>query len=87
MYSADVKRKINDYADMINEKLVDYLPEANDGQRDVVRAMKYSLTNGGKRLRPILVLEFCKACGGDSVNAVAFACAIEYISYIFAYSR
>ena len=79
MYSADVKRKINDYADMINEKLVDYLPEANDGQRDVVRAMKYSLTNGGKRLRPILVLEFCKACGGDSVNAVAFACAIEYI--------
>lgn len=79
MYSPDVKRKINDYADMINEKLVDYLPEANDGQRDVVRAMKYSLTNGGKRLRPILVLEFCKACGGDSANAVAFACAIEYI--------
>ena len=39
MYSADVKRKINDYADMINEKLVDYLPEADDGQRDVVRAM------------------------------------------------
>lgn len=60
MYSADVKRKINDYADMINEKLVDYLPEANDGQRDVVRAMKYSLTNGGKGSDRFLSLNFAR---------------------------
>lgn len=70
---------INDYVALVNEKLIEFLPEAKDGQRDVVRAMKYSISNGGKRLRPILVLEFCKACGGDINDALPLACAIEYI--------
>ena len=41
--------------------------------------MRYSLENGGKRLRPVLVLEFCRVCGGDVEKALPFACAVEYI--------
>ena len=71
--------QIEEYTKMINSALEDYLPVAVDGQREVLRAMKYSLQNGGKRIRPILVLEFCKMCGGKAEDALPFACAIEYI--------
>ena len=45
-------------------------------------AIEYSLLAGGKRLRPCLVLETCRACGGDPAankSAVAAAVAIELI--------
>ncbi|MGN0457650.1 MAG: polyprenyl synthetase family protein [Eubacterium sp.] len=79
MNSVDVNQAIKNYCVKINEELIKCLPNAEDGQAQVVRAMKYSLSNGGKRLRPILVLEFCKMCGGNVEDAMAYACAIEYI--------
>ncbi len=79
MYELDVNQVMKNYCDRIHEALIKNLPTANDGQSQVVRAMKYSLANGGKRLRPILVMEFCKMCGGDPDTALAYACAIEYI--------
>ncbi|PIE53403.1 hypothetical protein CSA37_01735 [Candidatus Fermentibacteria bacterium] len=39
----------------------------------------YSLTAGGKRLRPFLVLESCRAAGGDTQAALPAACAVEMI--------
>ncbi len=42
-------------------------------------AMAYSLLAGGKRLRPVLVLMACEACGGDPESAMPAACAIEMI--------
>jgi geranylgeranyl diphosphate synthase type II len=79
MYVLDLKQKMQKYEDDVNAKLIEYLPQARDGQRSVVRAMKYSLSNGGKRLRPMLVLEFCRMCCGDAQRAMPYACAIEYI--------
>ena len=79
MYFLDVKKKLEEYNSKINDELIEHLPSANDGQIDVVRAMKYSLSNGGKRLRPVLTLEFCKMCGGDVESAMNYACAVEYI--------
>lgn len=64
---------------LVNTRLVDLLPKCSNGQNEVVEAMKYSLVNGGKRLRPILCLEFAKACGGDRFDALDFACAVEYV--------
>ena len=43
------------------------------------RQMNYSLSAGGKRLRPILTLEATKIVGGDAKEAVPFAMAIEMI--------
>ena len=42
-------------------------------------AMRYSLLAGGKRIRPVLVLESCRACGGDPESALPFACALEMV--------
>ncbi|MBC7816326.1 MAG: polyprenyl synthetase family protein, partial [Planctomycetaceae bacterium] len=42
-------------------------------------AMSYSLLAGGKRLRPVLVLMACEACGGDTEAALPAACAMEMI--------
>ncbi len=42
-------------------------------------AMRYSLLDGGKRLRPILALGACEAVGGRVEDALGFACALEMI--------
>jgi geranylgeranyl pyrophosphate synthase len=42
-------------------------------------AMGWTLFNAGKRLRPLLVLEVCKALRGKESNALPAACAVEYI--------
>lgn len=33
-------------------------------QKRLFEAMRYSLLAGGKRIRPVLALEFCRVCGG-----------------------
>ena len=48
-------------------------------QQKLFDAMRYSLLAGGKRLRPLLVLEFCRLCGGDVNKAMPFAAAVEMI--------
>lgn len=48
-------------------------------QEQVLAAMRYSVNAGGKRIRPIFVLEFCKACGGSEEAAMPAACAIEML--------
>ncbi len=68
-----------EYIELINDALYSAVLFTN-GEEDLVsQAMLYSLKNGGKRVRPMLVLEFCRACGGDVQAALPFACAIEMI--------
>lgn len=66
---------INDHLDKYKNETMQHIAE----QRDVAEAMWYSLSAGGKRIRPVLVMEFCRVCGGDTKNAEAAACAIEMI--------
>lgn len=42
-------------------------------------AMRYSLLAGGKRIRPMLVLEFCRISGGSVNDALPVACAVEML--------
>ena len=79
MYTPQMIEKMNEYIRVVNDAVIEMLPSADEGQNDVVRAMRYSLANGGKRLRPIFTLEFCKMCGGDVEKAIPLACAVEYI--------
>lgn len=48
-------------------------------QAKLAEAMRYSLLAGGKRIRPMLVLEFCRISGGDIEKAVPVACGIEML--------
>lgn len=79
MTQADFNDILNSDLRMIERALIYYLPEANDGQAEVVSAMRYSLSNGGKRIRPVLALEFAAACGGSKEDCLPLACAIEYV--------
>ena len=54
-------------------------PDSSDCPDNLREAMAYSLLAGGKRLRPILVLLACEACGGSIEAALPAACAIEMI--------
>ncbi len=45
----------------------------------LLEAERYSLFAGGKRIRPMLTLEFCRLFGGDEEAALPFACAVEMI--------
>lgn len=51
----------------------------NAPQTTLFEAMRYSLLAGGKRLRPIFVLDFCRMCGGDWKKAAPFAAAVEMV--------
>lgn len=51
----------------------------DEPQKELFEAMRYSLLAGGKRIRPIMVLDFCRMCGGDWKAALPFAAAVEMV--------
>ena len=71
--------KLQNYIDFIENSLFDFLSSENVKQKKVNEAMKYSLSAGGKRIRPVLTLCFCEMCGGNKESALPVACAIEYM--------
>jgi len=84
------ERQMKKYRDMIEENLVGYVVDYRSGeklglrselfeQKAVLEAMEYSLSAGGKRIRPILTLAVCDMLGGDVETALPFAKAIEMI--------
>ncbi len=76
----EIKRELAEYAKRIEAQLKKYsYCGMNLNQQIVSEAMDYSLEAGGKRIRPILVMEFCRMCGGDTEAALAPACALEMI--------
>lgn len=72
--------KCREYRDYLEEYLKKHYDSLSDQpQKLLFDAMQYSLMAGGKRLRPILVFEFCRICGNDWKAAAPFAAAIEMI--------
>ena len=67
------------YLGMIEKALYGYLPSTDCNEGKLIKSMKYSLEAGGKRVRPRLVFEFSKLCGGTDDAAAPFACAVEMI--------
>jgi geranylgeranyl diphosphate synthase type II len=63
----------------VDSALEGVLPQPPDNPAVLADAMRYSLTAGGKRLRPILCLASADAVGGDRAMAMPAACAIELI--------
>ncbi|MBR3779297.1 MAG: polyprenyl synthetase family protein [Clostridia bacterium] len=55
------------------------MPATGGLQTVVAEAMAYATADGGKRIRPVLTLEFCRLCGGDPAAALPAAAAIEMI--------
>ncbi len=73
------KEHLRSYQDQIESYLNDCFVDPNLPQQNILSAMRYSLLAGGKRLRPVLTLEFCRICGGNIQRVLPFAAAVEMI--------
>ncbi|MDO5403143.1 MAG: polyprenyl synthetase family protein [Eubacteriales bacterium] len=66
--------------EFINERIDELLPKKAVFQDRIIEAMNYSVEAGGKRLRPMLVLESFRLCGGSNEALVyPFMAALECI--------
>ena len=75
-----VEERSREYREFTEEYLKNIYPQfRSEPQGELFDAMEYSLLAGGKRLRPIFVLDFCRMCGGDWRKAAPFAAAMEMI--------
>ena len=70
---------LSDARDRVDEALAYCLSQRVPQGSRAGQAMHYSLMAGGKRLRPILCLAGCEACGGNRSDALPAACAVEMI--------
>ena len=68
----EFKKEVEDY---LNSKLI--IPKLP--QRNIYESQIYSISNGGKRLRPVLALAVCEALKGKKEYVLPFAAAIEKI--------
>ena len=75
----DIKAEIGRHTDEAEQIISSYLPKEEGYQKTVIEAMNYSFLAGGKRLRPILMLETYRLFGGRSKVIEPFMAAIEMI--------
>ena len=77
--NVDLKSYLHEKRGIVDEALQACLPEPEGPASDVIKAMRYSLFAGGKRLRPILCLAGTESVGGIHTDSLSIACALEFI--------
>ncbi len=75
----EIQTRITLIEDIINARLIDTEGISEDRQKQIYEAMNYSVQAGGKRLRPMLVLETARLFGGKEEETYDFLTAIELI--------
>ncbi len=75
----EIQKEIEKRMSEIEFILKKYLPKEEGYQKTILEAMNYSILAGGKRLRPMLMLETYRLFGGESKVIEPFAAAIEMI--------
>ena len=77
---SDFKNELKQEVDFINDIISRYLPEETGLDKKIRESMNYSVNAGGKRVRPMLMLEVYKLCGGNDCQVVyPFMAALECI--------
>lgn len=74
-FAGELKQK----KEQVEAYLAEYLPAKEAYPPVIHQAMHYAVENGGKRLRPILVLEGARIAGGSAESVAPVACALELI--------
>ncbi|MCR5781944.1 MAG: polyprenyl synthetase family protein [Clostridia bacterium] len=70
---------IRDYPGYIDSQILSFIPKSEPLYSVLTDCMSYSLGSGGKRIRPVLCLEFARLSGAAPEDALPFACAVEFI--------
>ena len=63
----------------VNKTLEKYIEEKECPQSTIYTAMNYSISAGGKRIRPVIMIACAELVGGDALSVMPFACALEMI--------
>ena len=75
-----IKEQLPKKIEQIENMIYPFLPEEKGLQKTVLTAMNYSVKAGGKRLRPMLMLETYRMFGGEDLSVIKpFMAAIEMI--------
>lgn len=74
-----IKEEIKKKATEINEMLENFLPAEEGRASKLAESMNYSVRVGGKRLRPMMMVESCKLFGNEHPALLDFAAALEMI--------
>ena len=74
-----VKERQNEWLPKIEAALNQFTAECGSLHPELLSAMRYSLLDAGKRIRPMLAIECCRAAGGNPEDALPFACGVEMI--------
>ncbi|MBR3770178.1 MAG: polyprenyl synthetase family protein [Lachnospiraceae bacterium] len=75
----NIKSELNTRVEEIDKIIAGYLPAEEDYQKTIMEAMNYSILAGGKRIRPMLMLETYRLFGGTSKVVEPFMAAMEMI--------
>ncbi len=75
----DLNALLNDYKEIVEKRIDELFPSCDVKYNKVIDAVRYSLQAGGKRIRPVIMMEFCRLCGGNPGAALDFAVALEMI--------
>ena len=79
MDALEFKKEIENRTAALEQVISKYLPKEEGRQQIIMEAMNYSLLSGGKRLRPMLMLEAYRMFGGQEAVIEPFLAAIEMI--------
>ena len=79
MTGFDLVQYLSEGKKFVDDSIQELLPRKNSYPESIHSAMDYSVTAGGKRLRPILVIAAAEAVGGDRQTVLPFAVAAEFI--------
>ncbi len=75
----DLPKKFAALAEQVNSALEGFLPAGETMAAEVVEAMRYSLTGGGKRIRPVLTMLSAELAGQSGESVLKASAAIEMI--------
>lgn len=77
--SPRLQDRMNDVVEAVNQTIARLLPETDLAEAPLYEAMRYGTLNGGKRLRPFLLMECSKLFGVDAMRARRAAAAVEFV--------
>lgn len=79
METQEFNRLVQEKTEQLEQIITAFLPPEEGHQKTVLRAMNYSIQAGGKRLRPMLMMETYRMCGGKGTEIEPFLAAMEMI--------
>ncbi len=75
----DIEKYLQEKKEVVDRALEKYFSKEMEFPHSLYQAIRYSLFNGGKRIRPILSMAAFEAVGGQGEGILPFACGLEMI--------